>query len=95
MSKLNLQLYINGRGPVSSETISRLNAICHEQLRDNYTLEVVDIQLDPDRAEEAGILAIPTLIRSWPLPITRLIGALTVKSRVLTGLGLSELVDEA
>jgi len=31
-------------------------------------------------------IAIPTLIRRWPLPVTRIIGALTVKSRVLVGL---------
>lgn len=89
MSKLALQLYINGNSPISIEAIDTLTTICQEHLPGAYTLEIIDIQQDPDRAEEASILAIPTLLRTWPLPVTRLIGALTVKSRVLAGLGLS------
>ncbi|MCB2410628.1 circadian clock KaiB family protein [Hymenobacter lucidus] len=91
MSKLALHLYINGKSHISVEAIDNLNTICQEKVPGEYELEVIDIQLDPDRAEEAGILAIPTLIRTWPLPVTRMIGALTVKSRVMAGLGLSNL----
>lgn len=91
MSKFALQLYINGQNHVSVEAVAILNAICREKLNGEYYLEIIDIQEDPDRAEEAGIMAIPTLIRKWPLPVTRLIGALTVRSRVLAGLGISSL----
>ncbi|WP_210513935.1 circadian clock KaiB family protein [Hymenobacter terricola] len=91
MENLDLQLYVNGKSHASLAAIDALNAICTERLQGDYRLEVIDIQLDPDRAEAAGILAVPTLIRSWPLPVTRIIGALTVKSRVLAGLGLSNL----
>jgi circadian clock protein KaiB len=91
MDKLDLQLYINGKSLVSVEAIDVLTAICNDKLAGQYVLEVIDIQRDPDRAEDAGILAIPTLIRKWPLPVTRIIGALTVKSRVLAGLGISSL----
>ena len=72
-----------------------LTTICQEQLKGEYHLEIIDIQKFPDQAEEAGIMAIPTLIRKWPLPVTRLIGALTVRSRVLAGLGISSLVPAA
>ncbi|MGI4870337.1 MAG: circadian clock KaiB family protein [Janthinobacterium lividum] len=95
MSKLNLELFINGNGHVSVAAIDMLTAICREQLADNYQLEIIDIQLDPDRAEAAGILAIPTLIRKWPLPVTRLIGALTIRSRVLVGLGFPQAENSA
>ncbi|WP_303310733.1 circadian clock KaiB family protein [Hymenobacter sp. BT730] len=88
MAKPILQLFVNGNSPTSVEAIGMLNGICKEDLKGTYELEIIDIQLDPDRAEEAGIMAIPTLIRKWPLPETRLIGALSVKTRVLTGLGL-------
>lgn len=87
MSKLNLELYINGKGLISVAAIDILRTICQEQVAGDYQLEVIDIALDPDRAEAAGILAIPTLIKKHPLPVVRLIGALTVKSRVLVGLG--------
>ncbi|MDJ0367008.1 circadian clock KaiB family protein [Hymenobacter sp. H14-R3] len=91
MSKYALQLYINGKNNVSVEAVDILNTICREKLNGEYYLEIIDIQEHPDRAEEEGIMAIPTLIRKWPLPVTRLIGALTVRSRVLAGLGLSSL----
>lgn len=91
MSNFALQLYVNGQSHTSVEAIDNLTAICREQLKGEYHLEIIDIQKHPDRAEEAGILAIPTLIRKWPLPVTRLIGALTVRSRVLAGLGIPSL----
>ena len=94
MKKLSLQLYINGENPVSLEAVLVLAAIGKERVRGEFELEVVDIQQDPDRAEAAGIIAIPTLIRSWPLPVVRLIGALTVRSRVLAGLGLAHLAPD-
>lgn len=89
MEKLALQLFINGENHVSAAALLVLAAIGKERVAGEFSLEVVDIKADPDRAEEAGIIAIPTLIRSWPLPVTRLIGALTVRSRVLAGLGLA------
>jgi circadian clock protein KaiB len=91
MSKHVLHLYINGKSPTSVEAINILQSICKENLKGNCQIEIIDIQKDPERAEEAGILAIPTLIRKWPLPVSRIIGALTVKSRVLAGLGISSM----
>ncbi|MBK0403825.1 circadian clock KaiB family protein [Adhaeribacter sp. BT258] len=89
MNKYVLQLFINGNSLTSMEAVEMLQAICKENLKGNCELEIVDIQVEPQRAEEAGILAIPTLVRKWPLPETRIIGALSVKTRVLTGLGIA------
>ena len=88
MVKYSLQLYVNGNSMTSVEAINTLNEICSDNLKGTCEIEIIDIQKDPDKAEEAGILAIPTLIRKWPLPENRIIGALSVKSRVLAGLGI-------
>ncbi len=88
MIKYSLQLYVNGNSLTSVEAINTIKEICNENLNGNCDLEIIDIQKDPDKAEEAGILAIPTLIRKWPLPENRIIGALSVKTRVLAGLGI-------
>jgi circadian clock protein KaiB len=90
MNKYVLQLYVNGNSLTSVEAIDTINSICKENLKGNCEIEIIDIQLDPDKAEEAAILAIPTLIRKWPLPETRIIGALSIKTRVLTGLGIAK-----
>ena len=89
MSKHILELYVNGSSLTSVEAIETLRSICEENLQGNCDVEIIDVQKNPERAEEAGILAIPTLIRKWPLPESRIIGALTVKSRVLAGLGIT------
>jgi circadian clock protein KaiB len=86
------QLYINGHSSNSVQAVDTLLEICKENLKGKYQLEIIDIQKDPDRAEEAGIIAIPTLIRLSPTPISRIIGALNVRSRVLAGLGISSLI---
>lgn len=86
------QLYINGHSSNSVQAVNTLLEICNDNLKGKYQLEIIDIQKDPDRAEEAGIIAIPTLIRLSPTPISRIIGALNVRSRVLAGLGISSLI---
>lgn len=85
------QLFINGHTPNSVEAVDTLLKICKENLNDNYDLEIIDIQEYPEKAEEAGIIAIPTLIRMMPTPVNRIIGALNVRSRVLAGLGISSM----
>ncbi|MDO6388633.1 circadian clock KaiB family protein [Pontibacter sp. BT731] len=85
------QLFINGHSLNSIEAVDTLLKICRENLNGNYQLEIIDIQKDPDKAEEAGIIAIPTLIRMEPAPVNRIIGALNVRSRVLAGLGISSM----
>jgi circadian clock protein KaiB len=86
------QLYINGHSSNSVQAVDTLLEICKGNLNGKYQLEIIDIQKDPDRAEEAGIIAIPTLIRLSPTPVSRIIGALNVRSRVLAGLGISSLI---
>ncbi|RAU82904.1 circadian clock KaiB family protein [Pontibacter arcticus] len=91
MSMHVFQLFINGHTPNSVEAVDTLLKICKENLNDNYDLEIIDIQEYPEKAEEAGIIAIPTLIRMMPTPVNRIIGALNVRSRVLAGLGISSM----
>ena len=88
MANYRLQLFINKNSPASVGAIQNLTNICKKYVDGDYDLDVIDVMEDPDMAEEAGILAIPTLIRKWPLPEIRMIGALTFQSRVLTGLGI-------
>lgn len=51
-----------------------------------YDLEIIDVLEFPDLAEDERILATPTLIKSLPLPLRRVIGDLSDKEKVLLGL---------
>lgn len=83
-------LYVSPNSLASVEAEAMLRSICSEYLsKSKCHIEIIDILAEPEKAEEAGIMAIPTLVRKWPLPACRLIGALTIKSRVLAGLGIT------
>nr|MBA2668442.1 circadian clock protein KaiB [Trueperaceae bacterium] len=73
------------RSRTAVETVRRM---CDERLPDRYGLEVIDVLVDPDRAERAKILATPTLLRSQPDPDIRIVGDLTLTHNVLAVLGV-------
>jgi len=70
------------------EAFSNLKKICEEHLKGRYTIEVIDLVVNPDLARGDQILAIPTLVRRLPEPIRKIIGSLSDTERVLVGLDL-------
>jgi circadian clock protein KaiB len=53
---------------------------------------VIDIETSPRLAKENQIVAIPTVVRTFPLPMLRVIGDLSNTERVLAGLDLHAMV---
>ena len=53
-----------------------------------YRIEVIDLLEHPQLAKGDQILAIPTLVRTLPPPIKKIIGDLSNTERVLVGLDL-------
>jgi len=87
-----LRLYVAGQTPKSITAFKNLKAICEEQLKGKYQIEVIDLIKDPKLCREDQILAIPTLVRKLPVPVRKIIGDLSNTERVLVGLDLKELV---
>ncbi len=54
-----------------------------------YELEILSIADNVERAAQDQVIAAPTLLRVWPLPIRRFIGDMSAPGRLLEGLGLS------
>src|ERR1700761_4537638 len=71
-----LRLYITGITLRSTETISVIRALCEDYLKGHYELEVVDIYQQPEQAQGEQIIAAPTLIKKFPLPVKRIVGNL-------------------
>lgn len=84
----SLRLYVAGQTPKSTAAIVNLRRLCEEHLAGRYTVEVIDLLVDPQLAAGDQILALPTLVRSLPLPFKRIIGDLANAERVLVGLDL-------
>jgi circadian clock protein KaiB len=83
-----LRLYVTGMTPRSQRAIENIKEICETHLAGRYDLEVVDVYQQPERAQEAQVVAAPTLIKQLPLPLRKLIGDMSDKERVLIGLGI-------
>lgn len=66
--------------------IANLRRLCEHELKGEYHLEIIDVLEHPQAAEDARILATPTLIKQLPPPLRRVIGDLSDKDKVLLGL---------
>jgi circadian clock protein KaiB len=84
----DLRLYVAGQTPRSLTAIANLRRLCEENLEGRYRIEVIDLLVNPQLAQGDQILAIPTLVRSVPAPIRKIIGDLSNTERVLVGLDL-------
>lgn len=87
-AKWELRLYIAGNTTKSKLALENLKNYCEEYLRDQYSIEVIDLLVHPQLAEGDQILAIPTLVRKVPEPIRKIIGDLSNKEKVLVGLNI-------
>jgi len=83
-----LKLYVSGMTPCSRRAIENLQKLCEEHLLDGYDLEIIDIYQQPGLAKSAQIVAAPTLVKSLPLPLRRVIGDLSNPGRILLVLGV-------
>jgi circadian clock protein KaiB len=84
----NLRLYVAGESPRCVAALSNLRRICEEHMNGKYHIEVIDLMKNPQLAQGHQILAVPTLVRTLPEPIRKIIGDLSDTQRVLMGLNL-------
>ena len=69
-----LRLYIAGDGHRASQARAAISGLT-ERVRD-CDVEIVDVMAEPAKAEEARVIATPTLVRVHPPPVLRVIGGL-------------------
>jgi circadian clock protein KaiB len=81
-----LRLYIAGQTARSLAAVSNLNRLCEEHLAGQYRVEIIDLLQTPQLAEGDQIVAIPTLVRTLPEPIRKIIGDLSDTEKTLVGL---------
>ena len=86
--KYVLRLFVTGATPNSVRAVTNIKQICEAYLQGNYSLEIVDVYQQQNIAEQEQLIALPLLIKKFPLPERRLIGDLSDTGKVLKGLGL-------
>ena len=86
--KYVFRLFVTGILPNSARAIKNLNTICEQHLKGRYDVEIIDIYQQPSLALTEEIVAVPVLIKKFPLPEVRMIGDLSNNEKVLKELDL-------
>lgn len=82
----HLRLYVAGASPKSLKAFANLRRMCDEHLAGRYEIEIIDLVARPQLARSDDIIAIPTLVRSLPAPIRKIVGDLSNTERVMLNL---------
>ena len=90
-----LRLYVAGQTSKSISALANLRRLCETHLVGRYSIEVIDLLVNPRLAAGDQILAVPTLVRKLPAPIKKIIGDLSNEERVLVGLDIQPLARDA
>ena len=81
-------LYVENGNQMSLRAMANLQRLCDEQLPERCHIEVIDVLSEPRRARTENIVALPTLIRTAPKPVLRVIGDLSDTQRVVRDLDM-------
>ncbi len=87
--KCVLRLYVAGATERSRRAVVRARQLCETELAGNFELQVIDVYQQPILARNGQIVATPTLVREFPLPVRRLIGNLSNTAGLFVGLDLN------
>jgi circadian clock protein KaiB len=89
----SLRLYVAGGSPKSATAFSNLHRLCEKHIPGRYSIEIIDLLVDPSLAKLDQILAIPTLVRKMPPPVKRIIGDLSNAERAIVALELMPVAE--
>lgn len=76
-------LYITGATANSVRAVKNMREICETHLNGRYKLQIIDVYQHPTLARRENLIALPLLVKKFPLPERRLIGDLADKEKVL------------
>jgi circadian clock protein KaiB len=83
------RLYVTGATPRSARAIQNLINLCEKHLPGKYEVEVVDLFQQPGLARRHQVIAAPTLVKHFPLPLRRFIGDLSDGERIMVEIAKS------
>jgi circadian clock protein KaiB len=84
---VRLRLFVAGETPRTRRAIENLERLVSARPSWRCEIEVIDVLVFPERAEEERILATPTLIKAAPLPRRRVTGDLSDAEKLLRVMG--------
>lgn len=88
--KHEFTLFVSGMSVKSVRAVENLRRICDQYIPDNYEIKIIDISRDKEQASAHQIVAIPTLIKTYPAPKKIILGDLSDNEKVIRILNLNE-----
>ncbi len=89
-----LMLFVSGASGLSARAIDDVRLLCDRQFS-GARLTVVDVHAEPEAALGRRVNVVPTLVRTAPLPVRRVVGDLSQTARVLSALLVAPAEDDA
>jgi circadian clock protein KaiB len=83
-------LYIAGASSNSSRAVYNLKTFFEKHLKNGYELQVIDVYQQPQIVKSVDIIAMPLLIKQFPLPRRRFIGTMSDNTKLLESLNLEK-----
>ncbi|TAL23494.1 MAG: diguanylate cyclase [Frankiales bacterium] len=88
-TRYRFTLYVAGVGDRSATAEASVGRFCEQNLpTGSYTVRVVDVLRAEGEADAVRVLVTPTLVRSVPLPVVRVVGDLSDVDVLVAALGL-------
>ena len=81
-------LFVSGASALAARAIANARQLCDLHCNGNYHLSVVDIHEDASSLLTYNVLVTPTLVKSLPLPVRRVVGDLSRRDKVVDALDL-------
>lgn len=83
-----LTLFVSGASDLAARAIANARRLCEIHCPGRYHLSVIDIHEDPSSLLTNNLLATPTLVKSQPAPVRRVVGDLSQAEKVIATLDL-------
>ena len=90
MTAVVLRLYVAGSSPNSQLARKNLEAVLESLGLREVAPEIIDVLDEPLRGLEDGVLVTPTLVRSSPPPVRRVIGNLSQREILRASLAVTD-----
>ncbi len=84
--ELILKLFVSGASPNSVRAINNIQKVLNQYVAGRYRLRIIDIYQDKTVTALEQVIAVPLLVKKFPLPEKRLIGDMSDTTKVLKGL---------
>ncbi len=82
------RLYVAGHTQKCKLAFTNLKNLCEKCIPGKCSIKVIDLLDKPELARDDEIIAIPTLVRRFPLPVRKTIGNLANEEKVIKGLDM-------